>query len=79
MYGLLKILLGNYLAMLLSPLIMRVEVWAEGAKINLFPLVKKTDIYGPLKEIFPDLILDEPTRKLPARGKRYFYRIDFFG
>ena len=50
---------------------------AEGAKINLFPLVKKTDIYGPLKEIFPDLILDEPTEKLPARGKRFFYRIDF--
>ena len=50
---------------------------AEGAKINLFPLVKKADIYGPLKEIFPDLILDEPTGKLPARGKRFFYRIDF--
>lgn len=50
---------------------------AEGAKINLFPLVKKADIYGPLKEIFPDLILDEPTEKLPSRGKRFFYRIDF--
>lgn len=50
---------------------------AEGAKINLFPLVKKTDIYGPLKEIFPDLILEEPKGKLPARGKRFFYRIDF--
>lgn len=50
---------------------------AEGAKINLFPLVKKTDIYGPLKEIFPDLILEEPTKKLPTRGKRFFYRVDF--
>ena len=49
----------------------------EGAKINLFPLVKKTDINGPLKEIFPDLSLEEPTNKLPARGKRYYYRIDF--
>ena len=29
----------------------------ESAKINLFPLVKKADIYGPLQEIFPDLIL----------------------
>jgi putative membrane protein len=50
---------------------------AEGAKINLFPLVKKADIYGPLKEIFPDLILEEPTEKPPARGKRFFYRMDF--
>nr|WP_192598951.1 PH domain-containing protein [Sporosarcina limicola] len=50
---------------------------AEGAKINLFPLVKKSDINGPLKEIFPDLILAEPKKKLPARGKRYYYRIDF--
>ena len=50
---------------------------AEGAKINLFPLVKKNNIEGPLKEIFQDLMLDEPTNKLPARGKRFFYRIDF--
>ncbi|WP_438313279.1 PH domain-containing protein [Sporosarcina sp. FA9] len=49
----------------------------EGAKINLFPLVKKTEIYGPLKEVFPDLIIEKPTNKLPARGKRYYYRIDF--
>ena len=49
----------------------------EGAKINLFPLVKKADIYGPLQELFPELLLEEPTCKLPARGKRYFYRIDF--
>ncbi|CAM3217164.1 PH domain-containing protein [Filibacter tadaridae] len=50
---------------------------AEGAKINLFPLVRKKDINGPLKEIFPDLILVEPTRKLPARSRRFYYRIDF--
>ncbi len=50
---------------------------AEGAKINLLPLVKKSAIYGPLKEIFPDLIFEEPTEKLPARGKRFFYRVDF--
>ncbi|WP_255457419.1 PH domain-containing protein [Sporosarcina sp. JAI121] len=50
---------------------------AEGAKISLFPLVKKADISGPLKEIFPDLILEEPMGKLPARGKHFFYRIDF--
>lgn len=50
---------------------------AEGAKINLFPLVKKTTITRSLQEIFPDLVLEEPTRKLPTRGKRFYYRIDF--
>lgn len=50
---------------------------AEGAKINLFPLVKKKHIDGPLKELFGDLMLDEPTKRLPARGKHFFYRIDF--
>ncbi|MFD1927705.1 PH domain-containing protein [Sporosarcina siberiensis] len=49
----------------------------EGAKINLFPLVKKSEIDGPLKEVFPDLIIEKPTNKLPSRGKRYYYRIDF--
>lgn len=49
----------------------------EGARINLFPLVKKTEVYGPLKEIFPNLILDESMEKLPARGKRFFYGVDF--
>lgn len=51
---------------------------AEGAKINLFPLVKKADIDGPLSEIFPDLNLDEPRQKLPTRGRRFYYRMDFF-
>ena len=50
---------------------------AEGAKINLFPLVKKKDIEGPLKELFQELILDEPSQKLPVRGRHFFYRIDF--
>lgn len=49
----------------------------DGARINLFPLVKKKDVNGPLKELFPDLIVDEPVGKLPSRGKRYYYRIDF--
>ena len=49
----------------------------EGAKINLFPLVKKKVVNSSLKEIFPDLCLDEPTKKLPARSKRFYYRIDF--
>ncbi|WP_318618068.1 PH domain-containing protein [Sporosarcina sp. YIM B06819] len=50
---------------------------AEGAKINLFPLVKKAAINGSLQEIFPELVLDEPNNKLPVRGKRFYYRIDF--
>ena len=50
----------------------------EGARINLFPLVRKKDVNGPLKEIFPDLIVEEPEGKLPSRGKRYYYRVDFF-
>ncbi|WP_246231619.1 PH domain-containing protein [Sporosarcina jiandibaonis] len=49
----------------------------DSARINLLPLVKKTDINGPLKAIFPDLVVEEPTRKVPSRGKRYYYRIDF--
>jgi putative membrane protein len=49
----------------------------ESARINLFPLVKKSSINGPLKEIFPDLVVEEPTQKVPNRGKRYYYRIDF--
>lgn len=50
---------------------------AEGAKINLFPLVKKATITRSLQEIFPDLVLAEPTHKLPTSGKRFYYRIDF--
>lgn len=49
----------------------------EGAVINLFPLVKKKQIEGPLKEIFPELIIESPSEKLPPRSKRYYYRIDF--
>lgn len=49
----------------------------DGARINLFPLVKKKNIEGPLLKIFPDLIVEEPGKKLPSRGKRYYYRIDF--
>ena len=38
----------------------------DGATINLFPLVKKKNINGPLKEIFPELIVEEPAGKLPV-------------
>lgn len=50
----------------------------EGARIKLFPLVKKKHLYGPLKEIFPNIVVEEPKIKLPIRGLRYYYRIDFF-
>lgn len=49
----------------------------EGAKINLFPLVKKAKLAKPLKALFPELCLTEPTRKLPTRSKRFYYRVDF--
>lgn len=49
----------------------------EGATINLFPLVKKSMIIGPLKKVFPEIIFEEPTNKLPIRSKRYYYRIHF--
>ena len=73
-----KILLGNYLAMLLLSIDNAGGGGAEGAKINLFPLVKKR-IFRPLKEIFPDLILEEPTGKLPARGSAFTIVSIFYG
>lgn len=47
----------------------------EGAKINLFPLVKKGTIETPLKALFPELVLEKPTNKLPKRSKKFYYRI----
>lgn len=49
----------------------------DGATINLFPLAKKSAIVDPLQKIFPQLVVEEPTRKLPSRSKRYYYWIDF--
>ncbi|MCG3086731.1 PH domain-containing protein [Sporosarcina cyprini] len=49
----------------------------DGAKINLFPLVKKKDVQERLEAIFPNYHFEEPTTKLPKRGKAFFYRIDF--
>lgn len=49
----------------------------EGSTIQLFPLVKKKSLYDPLHEIFPDLDLREPEGKLPKRGRKFYYRIDF--
>lgn len=50
----------------------------EGAKINLMPLVQKKSMEAPLRELFPELVLEKPKNKLPARSRRFYYRIDFF-
>lgn len=49
----------------------------EGARINLLPLVKKKCARNPLEELFPELVLESPTRKLPPRSKGFYYRIHF--
>lgn len=49
----------------------------EGARINLLPLAKKKTIEGPLRQLFPELIVDAPTKKLPTRSKGFYYRLHF--
>ena len=49
----------------------------DGSRIQLFPLVKKKDMYPPLQLIFPDLDIREPMQTLPKRGRRFYYRVDF--
>ena len=49
----------------------------DGARINLFPLIKKNKVYEALSEIFPDLLVDVAVQKLPARSRAMYYRIDF--
>lgn len=49
----------------------------DGSKIQLFPLVKKKELFEPLQAIFPELDLREPVEKLPKRGRKFYYRIDF--
>lgn len=49
----------------------------EGVKIKLLPLVRRGKIQAILKELFPELITDAPTHKLPSRGKRFYYRIQY--
>lgn len=53
-------------------------ITGEGAKINLFPIVKKKEVNTPLQDLFPELILASPVNKLPKRSKRFYYRIDLF-
>lgn len=49
----------------------------QSSKINLFPIVKRNKVEAYLEEVFPDLCLEEPTKKLTAKGRPFYYRIDF--
>ncbi|MFC5602158.1 PH domain-containing protein [Sporosarcina koreensis] len=49
----------------------------QSSKINLFPIVKRGRVESYLEDIFPDLELEEPTKKLTAKGRPFYYRIDF--
>lgn len=51
---------------------------SDGSKINLFPLVKRKLVERYLQEVFPDLHVETPVKKLTPRGKPFYYRIDFF-
>lgn len=53
-------------------------ITGEGARINLFPIVKKKEVKAPLQDLFPELILASPKNKLPKRSKRFYYRINLF-
>lgn len=47
--------------------------------VKLFPLIRKKDMYEPLRELFPHLHVDEPEQVFisPKRARPFFYRIDF--
>ncbi|MDN4606332.1 PH domain-containing protein [Sporosarcina highlanderae] len=49
----------------------------ESSRINLFPLVKRSEVETYLSEIFPELYLEEPSKKPTSKGRPYYYRIDF--
>lgn len=49
----------------------------EGATINLFPLIKRSMISGPLKEIFPELMMNELIQQLPRHSRRYYFQLHF--
>jgi len=49
----------------------------QSSKINLLPIVKRGLVESYLEDIFPDLSLEEPTKKLAAKGRPFYYRIDF--
>lgn len=49
------------------------------SSVKLFPLIRKKDMYGPLKELFPDLIVEEQQDAIrsPKRARPFFYRLNF--
>ncbi len=49
----------------------------ESSQINLFPLIKKREIKPLMADIFEDLIVDEPTQRVPRRGRHFNYRINY--
>ena len=49
----------------------------DGERLNLFPLVRKKDVYEPLRRIIPGYTFDEPTRKMPKRGRHFFRRLRY--
>ena len=54
----------------------------EGFKssVKLFPLIRKKDMYGPLRELFPHLLFDDEaiqTFTSPKKGRPFFYRLNF--
>lgn len=53
-------------------------VEGEGARINLLPLAKRKVIEEPLSQLFPELILEKPSKKLPARSKQFYYLFNFY-
>ncbi|MCM3745001.1 PH domain-containing protein [Sporosarcina luteola] len=49
----------------------------QNSKINLFPIVKRDRVLLYLEDVFPDLHLEEPANRLTAKGRPFYYRIDF--
>jgi len=46
-------------------------------KITLFPLIKKSSLYEPLRSLFPEFEWEQTLTKPPKKAKPFFYRIDF--
>ncbi|MCM3710273.1 PH domain-containing protein [Sporosarcina luteola] len=49
----------------------------QSSKINLFPIVKRNRVMTYLEDVFPDLYLEEPANRVTAKGRPFYYRIDF--
>ena len=49
------------------------------SSVKLFPLIRKKDMYGPLKELFPHLSVEEQSEAVrsPKRARPFFYRLNF--